>query len=178
MSTPNATFEPGSVVFEPFLGLCRVTHSSQETMLGVEQLFYQLQPRQGSAVVKVPASQMVSRGIRPLLTVDQIETKLSADSEHLPQDDSETRSQRLHRWTRMVRSEQDSGSYEFLREWHQLLTQGARFGAQENEMYGKIHRSLSQEISDVLQISSGRATSKLNQWLEPPKTVKEKKTKC
>ncbi len=89
MSTPYATFEPGSVVFEPFLGLCRVTHSSQETMLGVGQLFYQLQSRQGSAVVKVPASQMVSRGIRPLLTVDQIEFKLGSESEHLPQDDTE-----------------------------------------------------------------------------------------
>ncbi len=178
MSTPYATFEPGSVVFEPFLGLCRVTHSSQETMLGVEQLFYQLQPRQGSAVVKVPASQMVSRGIRPLLTVDQIEFKLRSESEHLPQDDTETRSQRLHRWTRLVRSEHDSGSYDFLREWHQLITQGGRFGVQENEMYGKIHRSLTQEISDVLQISSGRATIKLNQWLEPTKNVNEKKMKC
>ncbi len=65
-----------------------------------------------------------------------------------------------------MRSEQDSGSYDFLREWHQLITEGARFGVQESEMY------------DVLQISSGRATIKLKQWLEPTKNVKEKKMKC
>jgi RNA polymerase-interacting CarD/CdnL/TRCF family regulator len=175
MSVPNSSFELGSVVYEPFLGLCRVISSSPETMLGVEQLFYELQPRQGSAVIKVPAAQMSARGIRPLMSVEQIEGVLTSEQESAPEGDPETGSERLRRWTQLLRSEQKAGAYEFVREWHHLAAQGVRFNSQESEMHVKIQRNLVQEMAQVFQISSGKAVVKLNHWLDPIKGAKAKK---
>lgn len=175
MSVPNCSFELGSVVYEPFLGLCRVMNSSQETMLGVEQLFYELQPRQGSAVIKVPAAQMSARGIRPLMSAEQIEGVLTKEQEGPAEGDPETGSERLRRWTQLLRSEQRAGAYEFVREWHKLAAQGVRFNSQESEMQVKIQRNLVQEMAQVFQISSGRAVIRLNHWLDPVKSAKTKK---
>ncbi|MBN9415271.1 hypothetical protein ABS71_05500 [bacterium SCN 62-11] len=166
MSTPVATFEHGTLVYEPFLGLCQITNSSRETMLGVEQLFYEMQPRQGTAVVKVPAGQMTSRGIRPLMTTDEIEKALHTNSPSAPTTSNETYPQRIKRWTALLRSKQNFGGYEFLLEWQQLSTQGVRLSAQESELHGKIQRSLAQEIAEVLQISAESAAGKINEWLE------------
>lgn len=166
MSIPLATFEHGTLVYEPFLGLCQITNSSRETMLGVEQLFYEMQPRQGTAVVKVPAGQMTSRGIRPLMTADEIERALRTDSPSAPTTSNETYPQRIKRWTALLRSKHNIGGYEFLLEWRQLSTQGVRISAQETELHVKIQRSLAEEIAEVLKISNESAAGKISQWLE------------
>ena len=176
VSTPFAIFRLGSEVYEPFQGLCRVSSSSLETVLGVEQLFYELHPRQGNAVLKVPASQMSSRGIRPLLSCEEITATLAIGDADDLDSSSENSGQRLRRWTRLLRSERSLASYEFMREWCHLEGQGIRFTSQENEMHEKVHRSLTQEISQVLQISNGRAGVKLSQWLKPENSLKGKKS--
>lgn len=169
-------FESGSVVYEPFLGCCTVVASTQETILGVEQEFYQLQPTQGSSVVKVPAKQMAARGIRPLMTSDQMELVLQAESE-TPALAQETYAQRLRRWTEQLRSGQHHGAMGMLREFNTLLSDGARLSPKESEMHDTVQRTTLQEISTVMQISQGKASVKLSEALGVVKGRQEKKKK-
>ncbi|MFN8612079.1 MAG: hypothetical protein U0931_31330 [Vulcanimicrobiota bacterium] len=161
MSKSAVGYELGSLVYEPFLGLCQVTNLCQETMLGVQQDFYELTPRQGNAVVKVPALQMGSRGIRALLTPQQIEEALETQPEVAPSPEQETYAQRLRRWTSALRSGEVGIGYVFLREWSEMSTRGVRFSTKETEMHENVIRTLTEEISEVLQISSGKASSRL-----------------
>ncbi|MBX3171056.1 MAG: hypothetical protein KF760_26850 [Candidatus Eremiobacteraeota bacterium] len=158
-------YETGTVVYEPFLGCCTVVASTQETILGVEQMFYQLQPAQGSAVVKVPARQMAARGIRPLMTIDQMELVLQRESE-VPAPAQETYAQRLRRWTEQLRSGQHQGALGMLREFHSLLSGGARLSPKESEMHETVQRTTLQEIAAVMQISPGKASARLNEALK------------
>jgi RNA polymerase-interacting CarD/CdnL/TRCF family regulator len=155
-------YESGSIVYEPFLGCCTVVASSQETILGVEQLFYQLQPPQGNATVKVPARQMASRGIRPLMTSKEMEGVLQTGAEaSLPA--QETYPQRLRRWTDRLRSGDHDGPVVMLREYQVLVSQGAKISPKESEMHETVQRSILQEIGAVLQISTEKASSRLNE---------------
>ncbi len=159
----SSNFESGAVVYEPFLGCCTVVASTQETILGVEQMFYQLQPAQGStAVVKVPARQMAARGIRPLMTSDQMELVLGARAD-APAVGQETYAQRLRRWTEQLRSGEHHGALGMLREFHSLLTGGARLSPKETEMHETVQRTTLQEIATVMQISPGKASARLNE---------------
>ena len=107
-------YETGATVYEPFLGLCTIVSSTQETMLGVEQMFYQLRPPQGTSVVKVPASQMTSRGIRPLMSEAELEGVLVFELPN-PEEKEETYGQRLRRWTERLRSGDHFGATKVLR---------------------------------------------------------------
>ena len=158
----SSNFESGAVVYEPFLGCCTVVASSQETILGVEQMFYQLQPAQGSAVVKVPARQMAARGIRPLMTSDQMEGVLTAVGD-APSAGQETYAQRLRRWTDQLRSGEHHGALGMLREFNSLLSGGARLSPKETEMHETVQRTTLQEIAAVMQISPGKASARLNE---------------
>ncbi|MFN8610871.1 MAG: CarD family transcriptional regulator [Vulcanimicrobiota bacterium] len=169
------SYEVGSLVFEPFLGLCTVINWMEETVLGVHQSFYELQPGQGNARVKVPASQMPSRGIRTLMSAEQLETILTTTPSANASDDGEI--PRQHRWTRLVRSEQRLGAYEFLQEWRNLESSGANFNSKESEMREKIQKTVVQEIARVFQISLGKASLRLSRWLEPAKALREGKRK-
>ena len=155
-------FESGAVVYEPFLGCCTVVASTTETILGVEQVFYQLQPAQGSAVIKVPARQMTARGIRPLMTSEQMQQVLEASGQ-TPPVAQETYAQRLRRWTDLVRSGDHHGALGMLREFHTLHSGGARLSAKETEMHEAVQRTTVQEISAVMQISPGKASARLSE---------------
>eukprot|EP01012_Entosiphon_sulcatum_P066131 TRINITY_DN95222_c0_g1_i1.p1 TRINITY_DN95222_c0_g1~~TRINITY_DN95222_c0_g1_i1.p1 ORF type:complete len:189 (-),score=31.17 TRINITY_DN95222_c0_g1_i1:1002-1484(-) len=159
------------MVYEPFLGLCTVVGSSEETMLGVQQIFFELKPLHGTAKVKVPALQMVSRGIRPLMSAEQLEVELEADGQ-VEDPGRETYAQRLKRWTQLLRSGRTASAYDFLREWQKLSELGTRFSPKETEMYENVQRVIVQEISEVLQISSGKASSRLIQRKEKTQDVK------
>lgn len=174
MTSSVAVYELGALVYEPFLGLCTVVRSSPETMLGVQQTFYELEPRLGGAAVKVPAGQMLSRGIRSLLSVSEIETVLATEAaaDHTADEDS---NERVRRWTNLLRSEERSGGYQFLREWQMHSAAGTRLSSKEGDMRDKIARTLSQEMAQVLEIPSRTANSRLNAWLEPNVTQKGKK---
>lgn len=168
-------FESGSVVYEPFLGCCTVVGSTQETILGVEQWFYQLQPAQGNSVVKVPAKQMAARGIRPLMTSDQMEGVLQGESEATSQA-QETYAQRLRRWTEQLRSGEHHRALGMLREFNALQTGGARLSPKESEMHETVQRTTLQEIATVMQISQGKASAKLSEALGSVKARQENKT--
>lgn len=174
MVSESSHFESGAVVYEPFLGCCKVVASTQETILGVEQWFYQLQPSQGSAVVKVPARQMTARGIRPLMTADQMELVLQAAAE-VPALAQETYAQRLRRWTEQLRSGEHHGALGMLREFATLHSDGARLSPKETEMHETVQRTTLQEIATVMQISPGKASVKLSEALGVIKARQEKK---
>ncbi|MBS2036865.1 hypothetical protein JST97_17875 [bacterium] len=175
MSHEDPSYAPGSVVYEPFLGLCTVVSCNLETMLGCQQLFYEIRPRQGAAVVKVPAAQMATRGIRPLMSAQQIEETLNRAQTSQWEETEENYSLRLRRWNQLLRSEQKSGGYDFLSEWHHLVAHGVRLTTQETELHGKIQRSLLQEIAQVLQISPNKASLRLSRCWDNIKKPKEKK---
>lgn len=166
MVSPKVAYELGSMVYEPFLGLCTVVGSTEETMLGVQQMFFELKPLQGTAMVKVPALQMVSRGIRPLMSAEQLEVELEAEGPPWEDPGRETYAQRLKRWTQLLRSGRTASAYDFLREWQKLSELGTRFSPKETEMHENVQRVMVQEISEVLQISSGKASSRLIQRKE------------
>lgn len=144
-------------------------------MLGVQQVFYQLEPRQGSAKVKVPASQMASRGIRPLLSPQQIEGLLGPAEQSAGESQQETYSERVRRWKGLLRSGNETSSYDFLREWHGLAAQGVNFSPKESEMYQNVQRSLTQEVAQVLGLSTGRASARLTQGMEVMKATPQKR---
>ena len=130
-------------------------------MLGVQHVFYELKPSEGTAKVKVPANQMTSRGIRPLMSPEQIEVELDSEGPAWEDPGRETYAQRLKRWTQLLRSGRTASAYDFLREWQKLSEQGTRFSPKEAEMHVNVQRVMVQEISEVLQISSGKASSRL-----------------
>lgn len=172
------TFELGSMVYDPFLGVCTVMNSSEETVMGIRQVFCELKPRENAATIKVPASQMRARGIRPLLTPEQIENALGErESATLGEPGQETYSQRLRRWTTQLRSSEELSGYHFLREWHQLTASGVRLTAKETQMCENVQRVVVQEIAQVLQISTARAGTHLNQGLDAPEPDPAKKKK-
>ena len=155
-------YETGATVYEPFLGLCTIVSSTQETMLGVEQMFYQLRPPQGTSVVKVPASQMTSRGIRPLMSEAELEGVLVFELPN-PEEKEETYGQRLRRWTERLRSGDHFGATKVLREIRVLVSRGVRLSPKENELQETLNRTVRQEIAAVLGISPGKASVRLSQ---------------
>ena len=54
-------FSTGSLVFDPCLGLCTLRDSKIESILCTEQSFYELEPKSGRPVLKIPACQMAAR---------------------------------------------------------------------------------------------------------------------
>lgn len=177
MSQEVHSYVPGNTVYEPFLGLCTIVSCERETMLGNQQLFYENRPRNGSAVVKVPATQMATRGIRPLMSPEKIEESLERVRSLQWERTDESYSVRLRRWTRMIRSEQEASGYELLSECRHLLAQGIRLTSQESELQGKIQRTLLQEMAQVLQISLGKATLRLSRVWDPGNKKTEKRSK-
>ncbi|MBS2039270.1 hypothetical protein JST97_30075 [bacterium] len=153
------SYQLGSQIYEPFLGLCTVVDSTEETMLGVSQMFYELKPMEGTSKVKVPASQMASRGIRSLMSAAQIQRELSTTRGSWEDPGRETYAQRLRRWTQLLRSGQVGGAYEFLWDWKKLSELGTRFSPKEVEMHSNVQRVMIQEIAEVLQISTEKASS-------------------
>lgn len=163
---PDLTlYEAGSTVYEPFLGLCTIVASTQETMLGVQQWFYQLRPPEGSSVVKVPASQMAARGIRPLMSLAELETVLQPE-EKPSEDAEENYGQRLRRWTDRLRSGEVAGATGILRELRGLTSRGVRLSPKEGELQDSLNKTVKQEIAAVMGISLGKAGLRLNQAVD------------
>ena len=170
MQSSQISYEPGEILFAPFLGLCTVTGSSLETVLGVQLFFYELQSHVDSSRVKVPASQMSSRGIRPAMSSEQLEQLLSQDHKVADSHEQENFQRRLRRWTQTLRSTHPSSNYEFLREWQLLAENGTRFNARESEIRDKALQGMISEIAHAFQISAKDAETKLHQWLGADKS--------
>ena len=164
LSSPDS-YAPGSMVFEPLLGLCTVLGWTEEKMLGVQQRFCELKSLDNSSVVKIPSLKMLSRGIRPLMAPIQIECALQAEDKTVASTTVEHHSQRIRRWTQRLRCNRSFGGYEFLREWQSLEVNGARFNERETDFHKKILRALTQEVAQVLQLSASVAGLRVSSWL-------------
>ena len=164
MSSTVSTFSVGSTVYEPYLGLCTIVDSSEETMLGESLVFFQLQPEHGTTSVKVPARAMASRGIRGLLSSGELEQLLLAPVEAESEGETarEHPSKRVKRWSELVRATSPSGPYNFLREVQDLVATGYRLNAREQEMQEAISRGVVQEIASVLELSAKEAGARFD----------------
>jgi RNA polymerase-interacting CarD/CdnL/TRCF family regulator len=159
-------FSTGSLVFDPFLGLCTLRDSRIEKILGTEQRFYELEPKSGRPMVKIPEGQMAARGIRPLMSSAEMSQALHPASEagtELPAEDS---GQRMQRWIGVLKSGIQNGVPEILREIRKMHQKGVKLSPKEVDLQDTVRNSLRQEIGSVLNLTASKAGLRLNQAIE------------
>lgn len=158
-------FSTGSLVFDPFLGLCTLRDSKIESILGTEQRFYELEPKSGRPVVKIPAGQMAARGIRPLMSKDEMNLALHHTDAELEQA-GEDSSQRMQRWVGLLKSGIQTGVPSILREIRKMNQSGVKLTPKEVDLQETVRNSLRQEIGSVLSLTASKAGLRLNQAME------------
>jgi len=159
----------GVLVVEPFLGLCTVVALTRETILGQDQCYYQLKPALGRSTLKVPASQMASRGIRPVMQPHELDSALSQLPESLSFEE-ESQGDRMVRWVSCLRSGDQRATPETLRELKVRQALGHALSSKENELMATLCQSLRQEIALAYNTTAARAGARLNQaitWKAP-----------
>lgn len=156
------TFEIGSLVVEPFRGVCTVVACKSETMLGKAQLFYELRPSGSQSTIKIPAAQMVAQGVRPVMSEEEMSQVLGLAVSALEFPD-ESYGQRMDRWIANLRSGDHAGPPAILRELLVLQQRGGRLTSKENDLRESLSKSLRQEIALALNLSVAKAGVRLNQ---------------
>ncbi|MBT9587159.1 hypothetical protein IV102_27700 [bacterium] len=166
MQSDSGNFSMGSVVIEPFLGLCTITALTQQDILGTSQLFYELQPQtERTPLVKIPASQMVARGVRPVMSESEMSDALS-NLEEATDVSREPASLRMRHWVDRLRSGRPSSPPSVLRQLKQMQQRGVKLTPKELSLEQAVQLSFRQEIACVMQISEGQAGLRLVSALE------------
>ena len=166
MQFDSSEFPIGSLVTEPFLGPCLVDGVSQEDILGTTLWFYELKPQGDNApLVKVPASQMSSRGIRPVMSEAEMSNALSV-LEEADDISQEPPSQRMRHWVDRLRSGRHSGPTNVLRQLRRMQQNGVKLTPKELSLEQTVQVSVRQEIACAMKISASQAGLRLNSALE------------
>lgn len=163
MRSSEGPFDVGVQLVEPFLGLCTVVGLTQERILGQEQWYYQLRPAQGRSTLKIPAHQMSSRGIRPVMQRHEIDSALSHLPDGLSCDAEESHGQRMLRWVSNLRSGDQRATPETLRELKVRQALGHTLSGKESELMTTLCQTLRQEIALAFNTTASRAGARLNQ---------------
>ena len=167
----ETTFQVGVQLVEPFLGLCTVIGLTREKILGQEQWYYQLLPVVGRSTLKIPANQMSSRGIRPVMQPDELDSALRHLPEALSGGEGETQGQRMLRWVAYLRSGDQRATPETLRELRVRQALGHSLSAKESDLMTTLCQTLRQEIALAFKTTASRAGARLNQaitWKPTP----------
>ncbi len=165
MQTDSPVFATGSYVIEPFLGLCLVVGTSQEAILGTQQLFYELKPQSGTSVIKIPSGQMSSRGVRAVMSASEMGEALAVPPV-LDDFSQEPAAQRVRQWIAILRTGSHSGPASVLRQLRLMHKRGVKLTPKEVSLEQTVNSSLRQEIASAMNVSTSQAGLRLNLALE------------
>ncbi len=149
----------------PLRGVCELINIQEETILGESHVFYELKPSRSKGKLKIPAKQLESHGIRPLLTPEEMEALLQpVDSPPKPTDEESW--QRMKRWQSMLRTGGPQAAKQVLLELKVLEKRGLLTEDKEaQELQRRLYLHLRDEIQLVFNLSAAHAGRKLNEAL-------------
>lgn len=150
----------GAKVVVPMSGMCELTAIREEEILGERyQVVEMVQPEEKS-VLKVPAAQMESRGVRPPLSRKEMECLMAEELEPVDPP-KEPPHRRLQRWSQLLRTGGASAPRKVLWELHRL----GRPTRKEREFGDRIRLAFKSEIEHVLGVGPVDADHLINRVL-------------
>lgn len=168
MSNPKGSrlsWSVGDLAMVPLHGVCTIRSFLQETILGTECQMVELSPEFSSTTVKIPTASLESRGVRRLLSAEDLEGLLQRVPGIAVELPTGPPHKRLAGWVTRLRAEGPGIRHRILRELSALHSHVGKLSSEERDLQDRLVQSLRREMELALRLSPSAARRRLNRAL-------------